>query len=227
MTGVAPCGIGGRTALRRGALGALLSVALAVAPETALASSSSPQAPLTRVYSTADADADRDGQHTSAMVWRLWTGTPRVEAVNEAIASARCKRCRAVAVSVQILLVSQLDLTRPDQLWLSNLGLALDAPKGQSESSSPTTVTSCESCSTVALAYQFVVGGDGRTVIRSGARARLAQIRRQMTLLAGSTQSNRQLEAREDALARQIADVLSTGVVRLPAARHHSARPPS
>ena len=73
----------------------------------------------------------------------------------------------------------------------------------------------CAHCSSVALAYQFVIADGGRLVLRESARTRIEQLGRAMRRAAVSDLSDAQLKAREDRLAVELAGVLRTGVLRV------------
>jgi hypothetical protein len=223
---------------RRSAVAAALAVPLLVTPvlPTGSALADGGSRPTTKVYSTADSDAVRDGQFTSSTVWRYWRGDPSVLAVNEAIASSRCTKCRAVAVAVQILVVSHVTLPKggkggpsKDEVNVENLalGLTLDrrrngvhgrdaGPAGGEPVVTNRTATVCASCSTVALAYQFVLVSPKRLALKASARDQLQVLEGRMRAVAASRLPNLVIQERENALARQVATVLSWGVVRVP-----------
>ncbi len=218
--------------------GALLAVPLALAVMPAQAAVTAPAAisaqpaaslrsaqlgPRERVAASARARAAHTGEYRGALSFRIWRGdaTP-VAASNLAVASATCRNCRAVAVSVQIVVAGHIyDLYRaptagePASVLVSNQAFAKNASHASTtlRSGVRRQAVTCDSCSTIALAYQFVQVSRHRLVITPEARSRLAVIERSMRAVAKSRLSNRTVQARLDALALQIADVLESGVV--------------
>ena len=167
--------------------------------------------------------ATRDGQRASrfAFAVRVTDGSALV-ASNRAHARASCRNCRALAVSVQIVVAGHVkDVAiapapgKPPSARISNLVVAEDLARGV-RSRSTTGVAGCSRCATTALAYQFVIVGRHRLQITPAARARLAAIQTRMRQATASGGSPATVRKRLDALAGEIDSVLRTGVVLAP-----------
>lgn len=169
----------------------------------------------------------RDGQRAARLAFQVRASNETgIAAENRAWARAGCRGCRAVAVSVQIVVQGHVrdlaSVPSPGQepsVIVSNVALAEDVPRGVRSrvSGSGRRAAGCSSCSGMALAYQFVVVGRHRLLLTPAARAQLDRIETRMRQLAtrgvSTGESNGILQGKLDAEARRIAAVLRTGVV--------------
>jgi putative peptide zinc metalloprotease protein len=120
-----------------------------------------------------------------------------IDDTNSAVAYASCEACRAVAIAFQIVIV-QGD---PNTVTPTNVAVAVN--------------NECQGCSTLALAYQFVVGyGEPVEFTEEGLR-RLEKIRREFAKLEEeyANLTNEEIQARTDAFAAEIRDILATELV--------------
>ncbi len=195
-------------------------------PATAPAAHAAAAPRITEVTTSARSNVVRDGQRVSRFAFevQLANGTG-LAASNLAFARANCRNCRSTAVSVQIAVVGHVPGLaeprtpgRPAVVRVRNVALAEDVGLGvrSGGSGSGQRAATCSRCSTLALAYQFVVVGRHRLRITPAARTRLTRIETQMRAAVTSGASPTVVQARVDALARQIEDVLETGVVLWP-----------
>jgi hypothetical protein len=115
---------------------------------------------------------------------------------NRAKATVHCDGCRAVAVAVEVVLVSHASGT----IDATNLAVSR---------------TDCSHCASTAVAYQFVLVSPGRLVLRRGARTALDQLAAQMRRVALAGGTDAVVRQREAALAARMAAVLRSGVVRI------------
>jgi putative peptide zinc metalloprotease protein len=128
-----------------------------------------------------------------------------VDETNAAVAYASCERCQTVAIAIQVLIVT----VSPTTLTPTNVALAINE--------------NCTSCVTMALAYQFVMGGGPVELTPRGRRA-LERIRRELRRLRRRGLTHEQIRARTGALVEQLQGVLDTELV--PAGDGHGGRPP-
>jgi hypothetical protein len=126
------------------------------------------------------------------------TSAPQVSAVNNAYASARCHYCRAVAVSFQVVLANR----GPGDVAADNAAVAINE--------------GCVRCEAVAIAYQFVVVGPRRSHLTPVGQVRLARVRVELSDLSRSRAPAADLNARAEALAAEVADVLTTELWTVP-----------
>jgi putative peptide zinc metalloprotease protein len=121
-----------------------------------------------------------------------------VDTTNAAVAYASCTACRTVAIAIQVVLV-----TAPASIQTpTNIAIAINEK--------------CSSCETLATAYQFIVPTNGPVhFTRDGQRA-IDAIQAQLRALANSTFSVFELQARVDALAKELQQILATQLVRGP-----------
>jgi putative peptide zinc metalloprotease protein len=92
-----------------------------------------------------------------------------VDNVNAAVAFGSCERCRTVAIAIQVVLVTA---EHPHTVTPENLALALNVE--------------CPECVTVALAYQYVIGGGDPMRLTAEGRQMIADIRRRLWALRDS-----------------------------------------
>lgn len=119
-------------------------------------------------------------------------------ATNTAVAYARCRHCRALAVSFQIVVARGVSA----DLAVNNHALAV--------------TDRCTRCEAVARAYQWVVvtGADYR--LSPHGRRELAQIGRRLKALVRSRPTAAALERKVAALAEQVGQVLTQEIRRRP-----------
>jgi putative peptide zinc metalloprotease protein len=122
-----------------------------------------------------------------------------VNQTNAAIAYSSCKDCRTVAISVQILLVQGSPTTVTPQ----NYAVAVN--------------DQCTLCDSLALAYQFAVGGGPDPVYLTGRGVRqLMAIKRELRRIPVDELSDTEITARVDALMDRVATVLDTELTTKP-----------
>ena len=119
-----------------------------------------------------------------------------VDETNAAVAYNSCNDCAAVAIAFEIVLVEG----SPSVVSPQNISIAINE--------------NCTTCVAVAEAYQFVLGGDtGLVHFDSEGNRILADIRKELHSLKKEDLTLDQLQARLDAIAAQIADVLANHLV--------------
>jgi len=118
-----------------------------------------------------------------------------VDQTNTAVAYSRCESCQTVAIAFQIVLVmSDVTTVTP-----TNLAVAVN--------------DQCTLCSTLALAYQFVVGNGSRVELSEEGRAEINAIRKELRGLEGQELTNEEIVLRVGALADRVRQVLATQLV--------------
>lgn len=115
---------------------------------------------------------------------------------NAAVAYASCTDCQTVALSIQVVLISGYDSSTVSP---ENLAIAINE--------------SCTLCDTLASAYQFVLTAEGNLHFTADGNKALADIRHALLALRGSGLSGAEIQAKVDALMRQLAEVLTTQLV--------------
>jgi putative peptide zinc metalloprotease protein len=134
---------------------------------------------------------------------RAGLGTARVlseEAGNKnfAYAYSSCTDCRSVAVAVQVVLI----MSNPAVVTPQNFAIAVNEL--------------CTRCTTVALAYQYVITTDGVVRFSAEGNARMASLEREISSLAGSAELDPPtLEARVDPLVKQIWGLVDEELVKV------------
>lgn len=118
-----------------------------------------------------------------------------VDNQNAAVAFADCNLCQTVAISIQTVLVAGY----PTVFEPVNEAIAINQ--------------SCNSCVTLALAYQFIVGVGSKLKFTAEGRQAVADIRRQLDALRNSGLSGTQIEAAVSGLMTQYAGVLQTQLI--------------
>jgi putative peptide zinc metalloprotease protein len=119
-----------------------------------------------------------------------------VDSMNYAVAVSSCSDCRTVAIAFQIIVVD----SSPDTFVPENAAVAVNYQ--------------CQSCETMAQAYQFVVGGTGDPLRFTGqGQKRLNEIRRRLRALDDPSLTFAAIQAELDAIAAEVADILSTELV--------------
>ncbi|MDX6663199.1 MAG: putative peptide zinc metalloprotease protein [Solirubrobacterales bacterium] len=117
-----------------------------------------------------------------------------VDQQNAAVAYSSCSSCQAVAVAIQIVLV----MSDPSVVTPENVAIAINE--------------NCTACETMALAYQFVVSGQGMRFTHEG-RRELARIRWELHRLAKSDLSLEEIRAAVSRIVERIRVVLTTQLV--------------
>ena len=144
--------------------------------------------------SSAVAVNTRDGSSIFRLAFNIRRVTGDVvDQTNAAIAFSSCQECRAIAISIQVLLVSG----SPSVVSPTNLAFAVN--------------DRCTLCDSLALAYQFAVGGGERLRLTALGRQQVAEIRRELRELRGQEGlSDAELDARVGELMDRLAGVLDT-----------------
>jgi hypothetical protein len=138
---------------------------------------------------------DQDDRYVTRAKWQdRATRSGTVTAHNEAVAYASCRGCGATAVAFQVLLAGQVtDLT------VTNNAVAVNEQ--------------CQECANFAGAYQFVVAGAGDLRLTRAGAAALRRIRHEVYRVRTARLQPAEAQARADALAEQVLQVLLTEVV--------------
>jgi putative peptide zinc metalloprotease protein len=119
-----------------------------------------------------------------------------VDETNAAVAYNSCNDCTSVAIAFEIVLVEG----SPSVVSPENVAIAFNE--------------SCSMCVAVAEAYQFVLGGGtGPVHFDAEGNRILAELRKELHSLKKEDLTLAELQARLDAMAAQIADVLANHLV--------------
>ena len=119
-----------------------------------------------------------------------------VDDTNAAVAYNSCNDCAAVAIAFEIVLVAGT----PSVVTPQNVSIAINE--------------NCTTCVAVAEAYQFVLGGGtGPLHFDAEGNRILSEIRRELHSLRKEDLTLEQLQARLDAMAARIADVLANHLI--------------
>jgi hypothetical protein len=172
-----------------------VATAVTLVPLPAAASGAGPRA----VVSAAVATVRHDGRTRTDSDFDVRRAGPRLAAAsNTAVAYARCRNCRALAVSFQVVLVREL---RKD-LAVRNRALAV--------------TDRCRRCEAVARAYQWVVvtGVDRRLSARG--QRQLDRLGWRLRAVVRSRPAAAELDSRVAALAEQVRQVLAREIRRRP-----------
>ena len=137
-----------------------------------------------------------------------------VDQSNVAIAYSSCTDCRTIAISIQVLLVEGSART----FTPTNAAVAVNEE--------------CDLCDSMALAYQFAVGGgDQQLRFTPGGRREIAAINRELRDMPVEQLSDAEVSARVDALIDRLAGVLDTELSSRPRAdeddRERDRAPPA
>jgi putative peptide zinc metalloprotease protein len=118
-----------------------------------------------------------------------------VSSTNAAIAYSSCTDCQTTAIAFEVLLITNTaSVVSP-----TNLAIAVNE--------------NCSGCQTIAEAYQFIHSTDGKVHFTHDGSKRLADVRHELHALRKSDVTPDELQARLDALATEIADVLAHDLV--------------
>jgi putative peptide zinc metalloprotease protein len=122
-----------------------------------------------------------------------------VDETNAAVAYNSCTDCASVAIAFELVLIEG----SPHVVEPQNIAIAFNE--------------NCETCVAVAEAYQFVLGGGtGPLHFDSDGNRILAEIRKELHSLRKEDLTIEQLQARLDAIAARIQDVLAHHLVAAP-----------
>lgn len=121
-----------------------------------------------------------------------------VDQTNLAVAYSSCTECRTVAIAIQIVIVVGSATTVTPQ----NIAIAINE--------------GCDTCQTLASAYQFVIGVDGPFRFTREGRKRIKAIQRALKELADPDIPIDEVQRRLDVLMHDLADVLDNEIVQLP-----------
>jgi putative peptide zinc metalloprotease protein len=119
-----------------------------------------------------------------------------VDQTNSAVAYSSCERCQTVAIAIQVLIVMT---DSPDVVTPQNIAIAINEE--------------CSSCTTMALAYQLVVGTGGPVELTPRGRREIARIRHDLKRLEHSGLSPAEIRDRTAELVDQLRDVLARELV--------------
>jgi putative peptide zinc metalloprotease protein len=120
-----------------------------------------------------------------------------VDNSNAAVSFASCTNCRTVAISIQIVLVTD----NPSTVTPENLALAINQ--------------NCTSCETLATAYQFVLSTHGQVRFTQAGRKEIHAILQELRALKDSTEPVADVQAKVDALMQRLAVVLRNELVHV------------
>jgi len=120
-----------------------------------------------------------------------------VDNSNAAVSFASCSNCRTVAISIQIVLVTD----NPTTVTPENLALAINQ--------------NCTSCETLATAYQFVISTHGPVRFTQAGRKEIHAILQELRALRDSTEPVADVQAKVDALMQRLAVVLRNELVNV------------
>ncbi len=133
-----------------------------------------------------------DGQSRFRISFKIVrTSSDVVDNGNAAVAFSSCEGCRSVAIAFQVVLVS----SDPSVVTPINLAIAMNFE--------------CIDCESLASAYQWVLGTDGRVHFTPEGSRAVADIRRQLSDLLHSELPIEEIQAILDALAEDLERVLS------------------
>ena len=118
-----------------------------------------------------------------------------VDDANAAVAYNACTECASVAIAFEIVLVA----SDPSVVTPTNIAIAFNE--------------SCQTCVAIAEAYQFVLGTGGIVHFDAEGNRILSEIRRELHSLRKEDLTLEQLQARLDAIAARMADVLANHLV--------------
>ena len=118
-----------------------------------------------------------------------------VDQSNGAVAYSSCTECASVAVAFEIVLVEG----SPSVVTPQNVAIAFNE--------------NCDTCVAIAEAYQFVLGTGGNVHFDAEGNRILSEIRRALHSLRKEDLTLAELQAKLDAIAAQIADVLANHLV--------------
>ena len=132
-----------------------------------------------------------DGQSRFRISFKIVrTSSDVVDNGNAAVAFSSCEGCSSVAVAFQVVLVS----SDPSVVTPTNLAIAMNFE--------------CTDCNTLASAYQWVLGTDGRVRFTPEGNQALAEIRRQLRQVLHSDQTIEEIQASLDRLAEDLEQIL-------------------
>lgn len=191
-----------RLAARRMALFAPLMLLLSLMPTSAHAQERDSSGAYTdgRVVQLDRSDTTRS---RVGLAIHVTTSDP-LKATNTAVATTACDRCRAVAISFQIVVdgvIAHVDAT--------NLAVADNS--------------GCTDCTAVAIAYQFVVVLDHPVQLSRIGRSALRDVASTLRDLARSQEPVGQIRVQASAAARDVAAILASELHQRPEMRHYDS----
>jgi putative peptide zinc metalloprotease protein len=170
-------------------------LAVAVVLALALLAGAAPASSLAQDNS-AVAINTKDGSSLFQLAFSIKeVGGEVVDQTNQAVAYSNCRECQTVAIAIQVLIVTT---ESPDVVMPTNLAVAVNE--------------NCDTCTTMALAYQFVLGGQGLELTKRGER-QLREIRRELERLGKKGLSAEEIRTRTEALVQRLRHVLATELV--------------
>jgi putative peptide zinc metalloprotease protein len=119
-----------------------------------------------------------------------------VDQTNSAVAYSSCERCQTVAIAIQVLIVMT---ESPDVVTPQNIAIAVNEE--------------CSMCTTMALAYQLVVGTGGPVELTPRGRREIDRIRRDLKRLEHSGLTPLEIRDRTAALVNELRGVLARELV--------------
>jgi putative peptide zinc metalloprotease protein len=119
-----------------------------------------------------------------------------VDQGNAAVAYASCERCETAAIAIQVLLVMSED---PSAILPTNLAIAIN--------------DQCISCTTLALAYQFVIGSGEPVRLTPEGRLELVRIRLELQRLRNAGLGAAELAAQVASLVDDLRVMLENELV--------------
>jgi putative peptide zinc metalloprotease protein len=170
----------------------VLSIAIALGPAVASAQTTAPADRGVSADNAAVAINTKDGTDLFRLAFsidRIMNGSTNPQ--NAAVAFSSCIDCETTAIAIQfVILMSPTSTFVPE-----NFAIAVNEL--------------CTSCETIALAYQFVMQTDGPVKLSPEGKKKIKELLRQIQALEDQDLDPAALEAQVDALADQIAQVLS------------------
>lgn len=129
------------------------------------------------------------------------TSGASVGATNTAVAYVTCDRCRAVALSFQVVIAQR----SPGEVTAGNVALAV--------------TEGCHDCESLAMAYQVVVTTDGRTHISARGHRMLDSVRSRLRALSQSHRPVEEIRTQADSLMAVVTQVVAEELRTRPTVR--------
>lgn len=129
------------------------------------------------------------------------TSRAPVGATNTAVAYVTCDRCRAVALSFQVVIAQR----SPGEVAAGNVALAV--------------TEGCHDCESLAMAYQVVVTTDGRTHISARGHRMLDSVRGRLRALSQSHRPVEEIRTQADSLMAVVTQVVAEELRTRPTVR--------
>lgn len=165
--------------------------------------STAPGSPGASTDNVAAAVNTTDGRTVYAISLKIvQTDADTIDATNAAVAVASCADCQTVAIALEGVLV----IGDPTNFEPTNIALAINS--------------GCQSCQTLASAYQYIVQNDTRVRISGAGRREIADVRAGLQSLRHSGLDILAVQAKVDEYAARLLRVLQNEV-------HPIGRPPA